>query len=178
MKTLENKIESYITKASWDIDYSHGSVKSIWGSHYKVELTNSNSCFDSFGVTYPLEQKIVLRKPCSEFLENTLADSDQEMMAYTLAHEVGHMDSYMITTPIIAAVMTKSLADFSKERTWDSFKRAVGVSALAYFILGEIGADACSYLLHDVPIINGWACLLPDIMEKGEKIYESFTQLL
>lgn len=171
---LEQDIQEYIQYNGWNIDYSQSGVTNVWGNVYSVRFEESENCFSAIGYTDPKEGEIVLRRPCEGLLEHTIAETDSQVMANVLVHELGHADSYMFMMPITAGIFVlgiKRAIEMNSVRP--VIDGAVG-AILSHFVLGEFVAEGCSKLFHDGPFFGTYQLLVPDVVQNS---YEYLSTL-
>lgn len=143
----------------WDIDYSRGTVENIWGTAYNVDIQSSERCLQLPGLTYPTEQKIILREPC----ESKTHTSVEEGMAYTLAHEVGHADTWGISAVLPYIVLSLGIAQAVKQKSFKPMKTAALGVVGCKVLVDELLAETAASVFHGVPFMKDVYVCLPDL---------------
>src|SRR3989338_6696321 len=162
-RNLEANIQGVIRHQNWDLDYYHGRVTNIWGTEFTVNLQPSGSCLQLPGVTYPADKRIILREPCGDRIETTLNNSKEENMAYILAHEVGHADTWGISVALPYLVLSVGVLQAIKKKSWTPMKTAALGLAGCKIVVDELLAETAATIFHDVPFMHGMYLSLPNL---------------
>lgn len=172
--SLEGKVESYIKHEGWDISYDRGVIKSHWGQEYTVEYKDDLDCDDLLlGSTSYLENSIVLNNPCDNFHEGIVGDSNEEIMAHTLAHELGHTDTWLLTSALHFMILSGGIYKTVKKKE---------ATPVIYGLLGVVGcvcvideliAEGAANMLHNVPFLKSAYLVAPDFIEMTKNFINS-----
>ncbi len=160
--SLEYQIKKYIQKQDWDITYNHSTVKNVWGTEWDVDIERSEDCMQIPGITYPSEKKIVLREPCDRNIAMTLYESKGEDMAYTLAHELGHADTWGISAISPYLIMALGITAAVKTESGKPLAAAMLGVVASKTILDELLAETAATVFHNTPFLKGLYLCLPD----------------
>ena len=156
MASFETRLEDFIEDAGWNIDYQDGQVVSNWGEVFSVEIVPNEECSGLFGLTYLREKKIELRQPCDGYLDGKVADSEEELMAHVLAHEVGHTDAYPVSIVMEASIISFGLIGCLMSKSPRPAAYAVLGLMASKLVLDEMMAEGCASVLHDSPFFYSY----------------------
>ncbi len=171
---LEYKLKHYIRTHDWDIDYNGSTVKNYWGTKWKVRIEDSEGCMEMPGIAYPDRKEIVLREPCDLHINVSLYDSKEEDLAYTLAHELGHADTWGISTILPYLILGTGIASSVKSKSGKPLVGAVAGVAACKIVLDELLAETAATVLHDAPFLKGLYLCLPDFADMYDQLTHMF----
>jgi hypothetical protein len=162
---FERDLEMYIKSTDWDIDYKNGKVTNILGQEIDVKVEKAEGCMDFLGKFNAGQRQIWIREACDGYTDPLVASSEVELAAYTLAHELGHADSYLPTYLVSAAILSFGIAEAVRKRSLRPFAYAsIGFIATQIF-LNEILADTCASAFHNVPFMGAAYQLMPEFFD-------------
>jgi hypothetical protein len=171
---LEHQVKSYIRQQNWDLDLNGGMVKNTWGTSWNVTFERNDDCSGLPGVTYPGKNQIIVREPCDTHIKDSLYSSSGEEMAYTLAHEVGHADTWGISAIAPVIVLGAGIAAAVEKKSATPLL-AAGIGILGCkTVLDELLAETAATVFHDAPFLRGLYLCLPDLAAMYEGISEVF----
>jgi len=168
--TLENKIQRYIDNNDWNINYNDGEVKTIWGTKYDVRIDKNNDCLSLLGTNNPIDETITLREPCKERVEFTLTESTTEAMAYTLAHELGHADTWALSAAIPYGIMIPAIALSIYKKSLRPISLGALLTLGHELFIDELIAETATTLFHKAPFMRSIYNSLPNIEKCREEI--------
>lgn len=153
MGGLESKIQSYIHTNDLDIEYKGSTVENIWGTKYGVVIEESDHCLDLSMAKY-FSREIVLKTPCNASLQNGFFENEAEALTKTLAHEMGHTESYGVTSALLCAIGTAGLIATIARRNPLYFLATVGGMVGCKCIVDELLAESVAYFIHGTSIVS------------------------
>ncbi|MBS3162652.1 hypothetical protein J4467_01900 [Candidatus Woesearchaeota archaeon] len=162
---LENLVRTAIRKENLDINYDGYTATNHFGWKYKVSIEQGESCFD---VPYikPLEQKIVLKTGCEV--------SDQgKYLAHSLAHELGHSETFFVTTPILALIAFAGLSKAYHEKCIKTFLYTCATVASYRLVVDEAVAEIAASVNHGT-IMMDWRGDVSDIIDFSRRVIDLF----
>ena len=171
---LEHEIEHYIHRHDWDIDYDDGVVKSIWGTEWKVSIERNDDYWALTGITYPVEKEIVLRESADLRIATTLYESKSEDMAYTLAHELGHADTWPISVGLPYIILGLGIAAAVKSKSGKPILGSLAGVVASKVILDELLAETAATVFHDTPFLKGLYLCAPDFIGAWNELTHMF----
>jgi hypothetical protein len=164
-------VMDYVENEGWTVNYSNGQVQSHWGETFDVVWGQADSCHELLGLLTPVEHKIVIKKPCDEYTTLYTAESLEEVGAKTLAHELGHADSYPISIGLQAIIIGASLLATIKNQS----PKPIGYGLIAYgtsrVFVDELLAESCAAYFHGAPFMGSMAVALPDLVERVSRFF-------
>jgi hypothetical protein len=163
--SLEHKIQSYIKKEGWDLNYHNGKAYSFWGGEYTVVIDPQETCFSAFGSMSPFTKTITLRKPCSQYIDLTLAESSEEVMASVLAHEIGHADSHLSAIPMELGAFMVGLGLSKGFKSCLPIALTIPIILLGHVAYHEIAAEVCASYLHNSSFVERLYLNSPDFFK-------------
>ena len=84
-------------------------------------------------------------------------------MAYILAHEVGHADTWGISVALPYLVLSIGVLQAIKKRSWTPMKTAALGLVGCKIVVDELLAETAATIFHDVPFMHGMYLSLPDL---------------
>ena len=171
---LEHELQNYIRTHDWDISYRNGTVKSIWGTEWEVTIERNDDYWALTGITYPVEKEIILREPADLRLATTLYESKGEDMAYTLAHELGHADTWPISAGLPYLILGMGIAAAVKTKSGKPILGSFAGVVASKVIIDELLAETAATLFHDTPFLKGLYLCAPDLIGTWNELTHMF----
>ena len=162
---LENLMRTAIRRENLDIDYNGYTATNHFGWEYQVSIEQSESCLDPSYIK-PLEKKIVLKTGCEV--------SDQgHYLSHALAHELGHSETFFITTPILAIIAFAGLKHAYKEHSIKTFLYTCATVASYRLVVDEAAAEIAASVNHGTIMMN-WRGQLTSLVNFSRNVIDLF----
>ena len=164
---FERDLEMYVNNTGWDINYKNGQVTNILGQKIDVRIEKAKSCTSIPGTFNAGDREIVIKEACDDYIDAIVASSKEELGAYTLAHELGHADSYPVVYLLSAAILSFGTSEAIRKRSLKTFAYTVTAGLLgSQILLNELLAETCATVYHDVPFLGASYQVMPGLLEK------------
>ncbi|MBL7051939.1 MAG: hypothetical protein ISS01_02520 [Nanoarchaeota archaeon] len=170
--SLESEILEEIKNKGWDINYNGKTVENIYGQEFKVNFEESDGFFSLAGYIDPLGKEITIRDPDPSYIALTQSDSRGDLMAQTLAHELGHADSYWVSYGLSALIVTLGVQQAISNKSIKPLAYAGVTFVGCRLFVDEVIAEAFACAFHDVPFFRSAYLGLPSITGAASEMWE------
>ncbi|MBT3324075.1 hypothetical protein HN681_03755 [archaeon] len=161
--SLESEIIQEIKNKGWDIKYDGKTVENIYGQEFEVNFEESDGFFTLAGYINPSGKEIIIRDPDPSYVALTQADSRGDLMAQTLAHELGHADSYWISYGLSALIVSLGVQQAIRNKSVKPIAYATVAFVGCRLFVDEVIAESFACAFHDVPFFRSAYLGLPSI---------------
>ncbi len=175
--SLESEIIKEIENKGWDISYNGETVENIYGQEFEVNFEKSDGFFSLGGYIDPLGKKIVIKDPDPQYVALTQADSRGDLMAQTLAHELGHADSYWVSYGLSALIITLGVQQAVSNKSVKPLAYAGVTFVGCRLLVDEVIAEAFACAFHDVPFFRSAYLGLPSIAGSASEVWNGIQGL-
>ncbi|MDP3729064.1 MAG: hypothetical protein Q8R18_06475 [bacterium] len=147
----EMEIQKYIQENGWNINYDGNTATNIFGTEYNVTIQDTKDYFDFSNVQ--LKTKEITIKDICEFHQDVFnAEGGTEHMAYALAHEVAHTETYAIHSALALGLLGLGLVRTIQSKDPKTFLKWSFSALLGTYFLSEATAEAGAYFIHGARI--------------------------
>lgn len=143
----EKKLETYIHKNTWNLNYHNATITDIWGADYQVTIEPAGSCF-ALPYTKVFSREITLTTPC-HYAVKQFGISETEYLAQELAHETGHMDIYFPSAALSGLILFAGIRQMKRTRSFlKPFLYTILALGAKKTIIDETLAEATAHYIH------------------------------
>lgn len=183
--SLEQRLMTSFQDEGLDIQYtpgnspSLGQVENRWGTVYSVDIKNATSCYAPVWGDYSFNNKrITIQEPCLSYASMTYANSNEEIMVNTLAHQLGHADTYGLSIAIQSALLVAGIQQSFKKRSFLPIAYSIVGYTLWRVVGDELLAETAASLFHKMSFFRDLYIRLPDIGEIAKAVFDGLLGLV
>lgn len=145
------QLERYIHSEGLNIDYNGNTARNIFGTEYTVNIGCANSYFDVPAVRYG-SKEITLKDACGYYKDVYGVQDENDFMAHTLAHELGHTETYALGSGLGLILAALSIKNAIQKRSPVTLLKGFTMATAGKFFIDEILAEASAYAVHGAPL--------------------------
>ena len=147
----EIELERYIHQNGMNIDYHGDTAKNIFGTEYTVTIGCAESYFDVPSVRYGSKQ-ITIKNACGYYKDVYGVQDEDNFMAHTLAHELGHTETYVLGSGLALVLAAVSIKNAIQQRSPISIVKGLAMITAGKFFIDEMLAETSAYAVHGAPL--------------------------
>ena len=148
---IEREIQQHIHKNGWNLNYDGNTATNIFGTEYNVTIQDTKGYFDLSNVQLR-KKEITIRDACEFHQDVFNAEVGAEYMAYELAHEVAHTETYAIHSALAIGILGLGLVKTIQSKDPKTFLKWSSSALLATFLLSEVTAEVGAHFIHGAKI--------------------------
>ncbi|MBI5798219.1 hypothetical protein HZA98_04945 [Candidatus Woesearchaeota archaeon] len=143
----EKKLEAYIHKNAWNLNYHNAEVTDIWGTNYQVTIKPAGSCF-ALPYSKVFDREITLSTPC-QYTVKQFNISETEYLAQELAHETGHLDTWIPSATLTGLILFAGIRQMKKTRSFlKPFLYTILALGAKKTVIDETLAEVAAQYIH------------------------------